>query len=102
MMEVQSWSLKTPNGIEKDAVLDCIAEILRQQRGTVVTIQKIAKYLMSKMDIRAKHSDIAKLMLDSGAVSVGSSQRSTYIFDITDCVLRNRRVRKGRSHSRIE
>lgn len=102
MLDVQSWSIKKPNGTSKDLILDCMAEIVKRQRGTQVTIQKIAKHIKAKMDLKAKHADLAKLMIEHGAVTVGSSQRSTHIFDITGCVLKKRRARKGRSHSRIE
>lgn len=102
MMEMQTWSLKKPNGTTRESIIDCIVELLKRQKGTQVTIQKIAKHIKSNMDLKAKHADIARIMIEHGAISVDSSQRSTHIFDITDCVLRKRRTKKGRSHSRIE
>jgi hypothetical protein len=102
MMEMQTWSFKKPNGISKESILDCIAGLLERQKGRHLTIQKIIKHVKSEMELKTRHADLAKLMLEHGAISIGSSQKNRHIFDITDCVLRKRRARKGRSHSRIE
>ena len=85
--ELKSWSLNNTNGTEEDEVVVSISELLSQQRGRLVSIQKIAKWLREELGIKAKHLDLRDIMISSGAKCVESTVRNRYIFDITDCVL---------------
>lgn len=85
--ELKSWSLNNLNGTSEDKVVGSIEGLLSQQRGRLVSIQKIAKWLREELSINAKHLDIRDIMFGIGAKCVESTVRNKYIFDITECVL---------------
>lgn len=90
--DLKSWSLSNLNGTPQEEVVVSISGLLSQQRGRLVSIQKIAKWLRSELGINAKHLDIRDIMISSGAKCVESTARNRYIFDITDCVLEGVKV----------
>ena len=85
--DIKSWSLNNNNGTPHDDVVVSISCLLSRQRGPLLSIQKIAKWLRVELAIRAKHRDIRDIMFELGATCVESTARNKYIFDITECVL---------------
>ena len=53
-----------------------------------MTIQKVAKHVRKELKIVARHSDLHTVMLEMKARTVEGTARNRYIYDITECVLK--------------
>lgn len=86
--EVTTWTLRHENGTSKVKVKQSIRHLLRRQKGKLVTIQKVAKHVKKELRIVARHCDLHEVMLEMKAKTVEGTARNRYIYDITDCVLK--------------